>query len=156
MGADVVIDYHSKDVVKELKEATGDEIEYALDCYGTDGPGICHDAISTSKGGSVVTILAFPPEAHTRSDVQVRQTSCYSALAYGDADVYFGPNTFISDSDDREFLVKMYKSYPDLLASLNIKFTETQSYKGLGQIEEALAILQSGKVPGKKLVVHLE
>lgn len=38
LGADVVADYKDPDVVKKIKEATGDQIQYGVDWYFSPSP----------------------------------------------------------------------------------------------------------------------
>lgn len=155
LGATTVIDYRAKDVVEQLKDATGDKIEYALDCFGDEGTRISYDAISDTNGGKVVSILFFDPTNYTRKNVSVESTIVYSALSYSTDDIHFGPFKIVPGPNDRAFLVELYKRYPQLLTTLGLKFSETREFDGLEKIEQALELLQSGKVNGTKLIVRV-
>lgn len=155
LGADVVIDYRAKNVVELLKEATGDQIEYALDCYGEDGLQVVHDAISNKTGGVAVTVLFLDPSVVTRKDIKFTQTIVYTGLSYTPDDIWFGPYKFVATPGDRDFLVKWYKRYPELLTTLGIKFPKIQEFDGLDNIDEAIDAVRSNKFPGRKLIIRV-
>jgi len=151
LGADAVIDYKESDLAQKLKNATGDAIEYAIDCFSEgESTKICHDAIAPN-GGHVVSILLLDPKTMTRENVKVEKTIIYTNLT-GEATT-FGPFPFEAGAHDKEDLVRFYQLMPKLAVDSGIKYLEIEKLTGLANVLEGLELLKNGKVQGKKVVV---
>lgn len=63
-GADVIVDYKDQDVVKKIKEATGDTIEYGLDCISEGDSTRLAQLAFRPEGGHLITTLIAESHAH--------------------------------------------------------------------------------------------
>ena len=56
-GADVIVDYRDQDATKKLKDATGDTIEYGLDCISEGNSTRQAQLAFRPEGGHLITVL---------------------------------------------------------------------------------------------------
>jgi NADPH:quinone reductase-like Zn-dependent oxidoreductase len=72
LGADVVFDYHDRDVSQKIKLATGDDLSFGLDTI-SDSNTIGHAVNSFGKnGGELVVLLPVKDLEQLRPDVQIK------------------------------------------------------------------------------------
>lgn len=136
LGADVVFDYKDPDVVKKLKEATGDSIQYGLD-WSVLSPvsmSIYLSLVSISEGGSIqlseaafrpsgghLITLLFDHRNTSRTDVKKEATLAYTALG---EDHGFGRNPnaqFKTSEEDRGVYARWCRISYELFGSGKIK-----------------------------------
>ncbi|OSD08389.1 GroES-like protein [Trametes coccinea BRFM310] len=154
LGADAVFDYKDPDVVKKIKDATGDSITKAVDAISLkDSQRISAEALAPS-GGKVVLVLQPIPDATNRKDVKFFPTLIYTALGRA---FDFGPSTrFPVSPEDRAQIVEFLKKVPQLIKDGAIKTPPVKLWEGgLAAIPDGLQYMREGKVSAEKIVYHV-
>ncbi|KLO04399.1 GroES-like protein [Schizopora paradoxa] len=151
-GADVVFDYKDPDVVKKLKEATGDKIEYGFDCISEKGSVQLSQQAFRPEGGRLILLLPTPSESELpRPDVKTSTTLAYMMLG---TPIQWGKITLPAQPEDRACFVRWTKITTELFAKGAIKPLDVHVVGDLDKIQEALDMLQSGK-HSTKLVLNV-
>ena len=148
LGADHVFDYSSPTVAADIRKATNDGLQYALDNI-SEGPTptICCEAIS-SKGGHYSALGRI--EKLPREDVTNRYTAAYTAI--GEAFILRGMD-IPAKPEDYEFAVKFCNLTQELLAAGKLKPHPLELRKGgLEGTLQGLDDLRQKRVSGVKLV----
>ncbi|KAF8509905.1 hypothetical protein JB92DRAFT_2943277 [Gautieria morchelliformis] len=143
-GADVVVDYRDQDVVKKLKDATGDAIEYGLDCI-TQGDSVRQTQLAfRPEGGHLITTLRVPLGL-PRPDVKTEFTFVYTSLG----DQTLGPDFFKTAPSHRELHVRWAENTTQLLADGKLKPLPVHVFGGLENVQKGLDLLRAKKHEGK-------
>lgn len=80
LGADACVDYNDADWPEQVKKLTHDNLQHGFDCICLNGStGRIADAMSSTKGGHVVTLLPTKDEIKN-SKVKVESTIVYSVF----------------------------------------------------------------------------
>eukprot|EP01116_Phalansterium_solitarium_P020193 TRINITY_DN5891_c0_g1_i1.p1 TRINITY_DN5891_c0_g1~~TRINITY_DN5891_c0_g1_i1.p1 ORF type:complete len:340 (-),score=140.96 TRINITY_DN5891_c0_g1_i1:132-1151(-) len=153
LGADFIFDYHDADVVDQIKKASGDSIEVALDCVSEDQTlAQTADSLSTAKGGRIDVILA-PDWSKIRKEIKVIPSVLYTA--FGKALVKFG-HPLPAIPEDRVHHVKFQSIISNLLAEGKLKTLPIKLMPGgLDGVQAGFDYMKAGKVRAEKLVYTL-
>lgn len=157
-GAVAAYDYHSPSALSEIKAAYPN-INRAFDGISLpESMNFCSSVVEKAPDGGKVVVLLDPRKAETKPNVEIilimmytvfglpfellKPVGRYLGLARGEK------------PEDREALVKFYAMLPELTKT--VKAPPIQSISGgFEGLFEALELLRSKKVSGKKLVVNL-
>jgi NADPH:quinone reductase-like Zn-dependent oxidoreductase len=157
-GAFTVYDYHSPSALSEIKLAYPD-ISRAFDGISlTESINFCSSIVEKAPGGGKVVVLLDPRKAGTKPNVEIIWTVAYTLFGLPfevlkPVGRYLGL-AWGEKPEDREALVKFYAMLPELTKS--VKAPPIQSVSGgFEGLFEALDLLRTKKVSGKKLVVSL-
>lgn len=151
LGADACVDYSDADWPDQVREITKDGLEHAFDCISEKGTtGKIGAAMSTSKGGRIVTLLPTKDEISNKK-VKVESTIVYSVFG---RELHYGAFDNCGDArpQDKALWVKYLGMLPDLLTSKKIRPNRIRDMEG--GLERILAGFQDqidGKVSAEKL-----
>ncbi|KAE9388116.1 GroES-like protein [Gymnopus androsaceus JB14] len=161
-GAEACFDYKAEGVAKQIQAAAGDEgIIYGFDTVCEKGStDACVDAMSASRGGTIITTLPISEETQKRrKDVHVEFTIVYTEL--GSALTFAGAVHLPAMPQDKADTLEYVSSYmPRILENWkegqgSPKF-KTQRLRhmqgGLEKIYEGFEIMRDGKYGREKLV----
>ncbi|KAI0362627.1 GroES-like protein [Trametes cingulata] len=154
LGADAVFDYKDPDVVKKIKEVTGDSVTKAVDAISLkESQGISAEVLAPS-GGKVVLVLGPAKDATSRKDVQFIPTVIYTAL--GRAFTFNPGQHFDVAPEDRAQIVEFLKKVPQLVKDGAIKPAAVKLWEGgLAAIPDGLQYMREGKVSAEKIVYRV-
>ncbi|KZO99168.1 NAD(P)-binding protein [Calocera viscosa TUFC12733] len=144
-GADVVLDYNDPDVIRKLKEETGDAIEYGLDCISEQNTYTAAQQAFCPSGGHLICLLV-PQGDLPRPDVKTEFMLAYTALG---RDVEMGGSLVKSVPEHRALHVKWQKLVTGLLKEGKIKPLEVHEMGGLEDVQKGLDLMKNGQHPGK-------
>ncbi|KDN36241.1 hypothetical protein RSAG8_11004, partial [Rhizoctonia solani AG-8 WAC10335] len=155
LGADVVIDYKSSDVVEQIQKATGNTLRFAFDtvCNATT-QAICAKSPAPApeggKPGKVVVVLPPNKDAQAlRSDVVIQHTLIYTALGRA-----FG--NFPASPHDREHMASWIPKLEELVAKGKVKPNPVKLWPGgLVSVNDAFQYMRDGKVSAEKIVYNV-
>ncbi|KAI0682215.1 GroES-like protein [Earliella scabrosa] len=154
LGASAVVDYHGPhaEVVQDIKAATGDTIQFAIDCISTKASQqISQDVIK--PGGGKVLILLGPEEIEVRADVVRIPMLLYTAL--GRPFTMFGTD-FPAAPSDKAQIAAFCETMPRLVEQGRLKPNPLKTWEGgLAAIPEGLQYIKEGKNSAEKLVYRL-
>jgi len=150
-GADVLVDYKDPDVVKKLKDATGDSIKYGLDCISEGDSYRLAQRAFRPEGGHLITTL-FMLEDLPRPEVKTEPTMVYTTLG---EDVSWGSYFhFKADPSHRQLHAHWAKKITQLLADGKLKPLQVQVFGGLEDVQNGLDLMRANKHE-KKLVYNV-
>lgn len=155
LGADAVFDYRDPDVVKKIKEATGDSIHKALDAISeASSQKITIEAFAPGPG-KIVTILPPKDEARAlRQDVTIQGTLIYTSLG---REFDLRGSVYPASPEDRAHMAQFLKQVPELVSSGKIKPNRVKLWEGgLYGINDGLQYMIEGKNSGEKIVYRLK
>ncbi|KAF8579983.1 GroES-like protein [Ramaria rubella] len=150
LGADVVIDYKSPDVVDQLKAATQDSIHIGLDTHAQDGSQVlCVRAFGPGPGKLSVLLDIDPKAQELRPDVFIQHTLLYTALGREFTMLKLYPASL----EDRAHLAAFIPKQAALVRAGNIRPIPVKLWEGgLEAINEGLLYMQKGLVSAEKIV----
>ncbi|KIJ34029.1 hypothetical protein M422DRAFT_263987 [Sphaerobolus stellatus SS14] len=156
LGATVVFDYKSPDVLDQIIAATTPSggIIGALDTQGaSEGQLLAVKAFGPEGKGKVVTILGPKDEAVAYNpNVTIQPTLIYTALG---REFSFG-EVFPVSKEDRDHMAAFLTKVPELVKSGAIKPNRVKLWEGgLDGIEGGLAYMKEGKLSAEKLVYKI-
>jgi len=151
-GADVVFDYKDPDVIKKLKEATGDSIHLALDAISLhETHAFTVRVLAEGTKGRVIILSSTTDEVKAiRKDVDIISTIIYTAFGVQDGNI-------IPNEEERKSLSTfIYNKLPGLVKEGKIKPNVINKWEGgLEKVPGAIEHLAAGKVSGEKIVLSL-
>ena len=150
MGADVCVDYKDPEVIAKLKAATGDAIQYGIDCISEGGTIQQAQLAFRPEGGELCAIL-FDLSNLPRPEVKTQCTLVYTALGQ---DQVWGPFSFSTTPEDRDMFVKWAALSTELFRDGKVKPMAIDVVGELNDIQKGLDLLQAGK-HSTKLVVNI-
>jgi NADPH:quinone reductase-like Zn-dependent oxidoreductase len=154
LGADVVLDYNSPTVVKDIKTAAKDDLKHALDCISLEESAkICVEAMSAS-GGYLAVIQPIPDELVKGINKNVTQRMTVAYTIIGEA-FRNGPYQIPAAPQDLEFGKPFWELARSLLEQGKLKpHTPNVNPTGAGLegVYEGIQAMRAGKVSGKKWV----
>jgi len=149
LGADVTLDYKDPDVVRKLKEATSDEIQYGIDCISENGSVEIVQAAFRPSGGYLITLIPeFAPE---RVGVRKEMTLGYTVLGEDQFFTIAGLPELVykTSEEDRATYVKWCRIGSELFKEGFIKPLEVQVLGGLYDVEKGFNLMKTGKHTSK-------
>lgn len=156
LGADACVDYSDADWPEQVRKVTHDGLEHAFDCISEGGTTLkISEALSSTKGGHIVTLLPTDKKEIKNDKVKVESTIVYTVfrreLHYGAFDNCGAPKP-----EDKALWVKYLGLLPDMLSSGKIKPNRiTVLDGGLDGILAGFERQQAGKVSAEKLVYKI-
>lgn len=156
LGAEEVFDYHAADCGQAIRQYTGDELNYALDCItDVSSMRICYAAIG-SCGGRYQGLNPLPVRAHTRRDIRADYTLVYTMFGK-DVD-WARPYGRAACPRDRIFAEGWFRdtqaSLVDVPGAISPHPLDV-GYDGLLGVVDGLDRMRNGDVSGVKLVYRL-
>ncbi|KAH6891329.1 chaperonin 10-like protein [Thelonectria olida] len=150
LGAETTFDYKSPTCGADLREYTGDGLEFALDCItDTASMGICYEALG-SAGGRYVALDAFPLRGHTRRSVVAEWVCTYTQ--FGHAVDWAPPYNLDARPRDREVAEAWYVVAQQLVDQGWIEpYPKEDREGGLAAVGEGMRAVWKGEIYGKKL-----
>ncbi|KIJ39290.1 hypothetical protein M422DRAFT_32775 [Sphaerobolus stellatus SS14] len=151
LGADLVFDYHDKDAVKKIKEATEDSIHHALDTHAQGGSQMFTIATLAPGPGGMTCILPVDEAAQKyRPDINVIYTLLYTVLG---REFSFRGKTFARSEEDKAHMVAFLPKLTELVRDGKIRSNKLKLWEGgLDAIGDGLAYMKAGKISGQKIV----
>lgn len=160
LGADATVDYNDADWPEQVRKATGDGLEHALDCIAEKGTyEAIAKALSPVKGGHVVGLL--PPlqarEAvrEINGNARAESTIVYTVFERPWKNPVFDNCGDHETPDDKAVWERYLGQLPELLSSGKIKPNPTRELGGLEDILTGFQLQQEGKVSAEKLVYKI-
>jgi aspyridone synthetase trans-acting enoyl reductase len=152
LGAVATFDYRSPTCGSDIRDATGDNLQFALDCVtSTASMKLCYEALS-SKGGRYLSLDPFPLRAHNRRSVKPETIVCLTQFGKAMSKPYKRP----ARPQDREFARGWLERAEKLLAEGRIQPHPHQEMPGgLEGLGDGISLVRQGKVAGCKLVYAL-
>lgn len=156
LGADACVDYSEEDWPEQVRKVTHDKLEHAFDCISEKGTTVkCSEAMSSTKGGHVVTLLPTKKEEIKNDKVKVESTIVYTVfgrkLNYGAFDNCGEPRP-----EDKAQWVKYLGMLPELLTKKDIKPNRVKYMEGgLDGIMQGFEDQIAGKVSAEKLAYKI-
>lgn len=157
LGADVVVDYRSSDVVEQIRKATGDSLKFAFDTISEASTlAICVKALAPAPQGTTPgkIVVVLPPNKEVkalRDDVVIAHTLIYTALGRP-----LGPN-FPASPEDRAHMASWMPKLEQLVAEGKLKANPVKLWAGgLEAVSEGFQYMRDGKVSAEKLVYNIE
>ncbi|KAI2611463.1 zinc-binding dehydrogenase [Hypoxylon fragiforme] len=159
LGADFTVDYKDAHWPEQVRELTHDSLGLALDCISENGTvEAVVDALSTSKGGHAVTLLAVKELREKikaeKPKVKLESTIAYTVFGrpidYGDFDNWGGPTP-----SDKAFWEKYLAILPELLSSGTIKPNRVREFGTIEDILTGFKEQEAGRVNAEKLVYKI-
>ncbi|CAE6507528.1 unnamed protein product [Rhizoctonia solani] len=155
LGADVVIDYKSSDVVEQIQKATGNTLRFAFDTVcNASTQATCAKSIAPvpagGNPGKVIVVLPPNKDAQAlRSDVVIQHTLIYTALGRA-----FG--NFPASPHDREHMASWIPKLEELVASGKVKPNPVKLWSGgLASVNDGFQYMRDGKVSAEKIVYNV-
>ncbi|RYP08469.1 hypothetical protein DL764_001895 [Monosporascus ibericus] len=154
-GATAVFDYADPATPAAIKKHTGDRLKYVLDCISDEhSVDMCYAAMAR-VGGRYTSLEVVPDELLAkRRAIKASFVMAFEISGYG---THF-PGSYAKPADlsKRELGVRFFPMYQRLLSEGKLRTHPTQRLEdGLESVLDGLALLKSGSVSGKKLVVFL-
>ncbi|KAJ1302582.1 hypothetical protein OPQ81_002899 [Rhizoctonia solani] len=155
LGADVLIDYKSSDVVGQVQKATGNTLRFAFDtvCNATT-QAICAKSLAPApegdKPGKVVVVQPPNKDAQAlRNDVVIQHTLIYTALGRE-----FG--NFPASPHDREHMASWIPKLEELAATGKVKPNPVKLWPGgMAAVNDGFQYMRQGKVSAEKIVYNI-
>jgi len=156
LGAEYCFDYNDPDVVKKIKEASNNKLEYALDCISLPES---HEktAASIGENGGKVALLGLNGSEIARKDVTFIREILYTAtgkeFSWKTRNLHFP-----AVPEDRQYVKDFINNeFTPLLVQKKLKPNVVKHMSGgLDGITEGLAYMKAGKVSAEKLVYHIQ
>lgn len=148
LGADAVFDYRDHDVIKKIKDATGNSISHVFDTVaGNDTQLTAVKVLAEDKPGKVVAVLPLVEGIQdVRKDVQVTMITIFRSYGFGYANL--GP-----DDDARRVLSAFLQTVPGLIKDGKLKHIPVKKFDGgLESVRDGFEYIASGKVSAEKIV----
>jgi len=155
LGAKAVFNYRDPNIVKKIKDVTGDSIHIVLDAYSEEESQlICIKAFGPGGGRLMLVQHEAPYIRRLRKDVTVESTMLYSV--FGRPYMMMG-KTYEADPDDRVQLVEyLRKTLPDHLRRGLLRPMKVHLWEGgLENISDGFQYMIQGRVSAEKLVFRL-
>ena len=154
-GAEHVFDYSDPETASNVRKLTGNKLRYALDCItDKDSIALCYAAIGR-MGGRYASLERCPEELQTRKAVQAKFV--YALEIFGKP-ISLGKGYDSEGSAELyEFAVGWYQVFQGLMDEAKLRAHPVQLLDGgFEGVQEAIKLLRTGSVSGKKLVSLLE
>jgi len=149
IGADTVFDYNDPEVAGKIREATHQDLAYAVDCISDEKTVKSASECFGKEGGKLVTLLVVEGK-DVRKDVQISHTLLYTALG---REFDMRGKHYPASSEDRAFHERWMDVAADLLAKDKIKTLKTENRGGLENVAGAYQDIIDGKNRGVKYVI---
>jgi len=159
LGADACVDYNDPNWPEQVREISNNQLENAFDCIVENGTVLnVAKAISSTKGGHIVTILPIvkekPKIAEINNKIKIESTLVYTVfqktLNYG-----FFDNQGEETPEDKAFWEKYASLVPEYLTSGKIKPNRIREFGGLDDVLAGFKEQKEGKVRAEKLVYKI-
>ncbi|KAF4636864.1 hypothetical protein G7Y89_g1215 [Cudoniella acicularis] len=151
-GAVMAFDYKSSTCREEIRELTGMELRYAMDCIVTSkSTTICYGSIGRN-GGKYTALESFPNRLSLRRK-NVKPEWILAWSIFGKTIELGGDYRRDVRPEDRKFAVEWTKKIESLLENGELLPHPVQVHRGgLAEIPTGLETLRNGKVSGVKYV----
>ncbi|KAK5163348.1 uncharacterized protein LTR77_010721 [Saxophila tyrrhenica] len=153
LGADEVFDYKDPDCASKIRSWTNDKCTLALDCISEgSSPNICEEALS-SQGGTITYLLKSAMESNTRTDIELKHTSGYTA--FGEAFDKLGAHVPAKEGD-LEHARMFWRLTQRLLQEGRLKPAPVRvGGEGLVGVFGGMQEMRDGRLSGEKLVYRV-
>ncbi|RYO89276.1 hypothetical protein DL766_000913 [Monosporascus sp. MC13-8B] len=157
LGADIVVDYSTKNWPKRVRRITNDSLEHVLDCVGEFSTILSTaSALSSTKGGHILTLLPVGPVRES-GEVDIEKVKLESTLAYTVfgrpiSSLYDDFDNFTPTSEDKAIWEKYLVMLPELLRSGKIKPNNVREMGTIDDIPAGFEAQKKGDVRAEKLV----
>lgn len=150
LGADVCFDYSDANVVSQIKDASKNNLSYAVDCISEKGSTAKVCAALTGPNPQVATVL---PGVSNEIPSNVTQRSVMMYTIFGKKMHVFGQD-YEAVPADKAFAEKFYSQLTDiLLPEGRLKPNKaTKVPGGLNGVEEGFQRMMENKIAAEKLV----
>ena len=151
LGAEAWFDYKSPTCGADIRDATGDSLEYALDCItDTSSMQICYEALG-KVGGRYVALDAFPVRGHTRKSVKPDWVC--TPTQFGHAIRWTPPYDLEPRPRDLENAEIWYGVAQRLVDNGHVRPPALEERRGgLAAVAEGIEEVRRGLVQGRRLV----
>lgn len=154
LGADVVLDYGSSTVMKDIKSAAKDNLKHAMDCISLEPSAkICVEAMSES-GGQFATLQPISDELVNSINKSVSNDLTVAYTVIGE-EFWNGPYQVKARPEDFEFGKTFWELTRSLLEQGKLRAhrpTVNPTGTGLEGVLKGIQEMRAGKVSGKKWV----
>ncbi|RDX46932.1 GroES-like protein [Lentinus brumalis] len=154
LGASAVFDYNDPNVVKKVKAAAGDSIQFAFDAVSSADAQAISAAIIAPTGGKLIHVLPVNTAVTSRTDVERSYTLIYTSL--GREFTYATGQHWPAVPVDKEHMAQFLKKVPRLVKEGKIKPLPVKLWEGgLAAIPEGFQYMKEGKVSAVKIVYRV-
>ncbi|KAB5590280.1 Zinc-binding oxidoreductase ToxD [Ceratobasidium theobromae] len=159
LGADVVVDYRSSDVVKQIQDATSNSLRFAFDTISeANTQTVCAKALGSAPQGAAPgkVIVVLPPKKEVTElykNVAFQHTLIYTALGRA----FDWPNIhFPASAEDRAHMASWMPKLEKLVAAGQIKANPVKLWPGgLAAVNDGFQYMREGKVSAEKIVYNI-
>jgi len=149
LGADAVYDYKDPNVIKKVKDRTGNKISHVLDTVAGSNTQLASVKIlAEDKPGKVLIVLPHAEGIQdVRKDVQITMINMFTTYGFG-----YGP--LGPDEDARRALSAFLQKVPGLVGDGKLKHIPVKKFDGgLDKVvSDGFDYIAKGKVSAEKLV----
>ncbi|KAB8233737.1 zinc-binding alcohol dehydrogenase family protein [Aspergillus alliaceus] len=150
-GADEVFDYNSPTCAQDIREATRNNLKYAVDCITEDSTiKICYSAIGRA-GGQYIALNPYPEHLATRK--VIKPGWILATLITGEGSAWPEPYHREPDPEIRALAKPAYSAVQKLLDEGRLRSHPIRVKDGgLAAVLDGVEMLRKGEISGQKLV----
>ncbi|CAF3339420.1 unnamed protein product [Rotaria socialis] len=150
LGADACFDYKDSNVVSQIKEASKNNLAYAIDCISENGSTATVCATLTGANAQVVTVL---PGVSKEVPSHVTERSVMMYTIFGRKMHVFGQD-HEAKPGDKAFAEKFYLQLSNILLPQGLVKPNkaTKITGGLNGVEQGFQMMMENKIAAEKLV----
>lgn len=155
-GADHVFDYADENTAEAIRQATGKQLEYAVDCITDESSVACCYASMARTGGRCVT-LEMCPEHMKPKRRAITQEFILALDVFGEAVQLNRGYGREANPSLHHFAVHWYKVVQNLIQDGKLRAHPLEVLdEGFEGIVHGIGLLKGGQISGKKIVCCLE
>ncbi|KAJ3191078.1 hypothetical protein HK101_008101 [Irineochytrium annulatum] len=156
LGASHTFDYKDPDVVRKIKEASGDKLTHAYDGISEHGSVLAIEAALGPSGGVICSLLGVPPEGTLKRGDVVRVDPTLAYTSFGREMDVFGSH-FDAIPEDYAHASDFYRRLEAYLEEGKIVPNKVRLVEGgLEGVQKGFEIMKSGKLSAEKIVFKIE